>query len=690
MAGEIFISYRRADQAKAKLLHDLLKQRGVDAWYDALLDAGDDWRNKTANALVAAPIFVLLFSKAAAESDDISKELAAATFQKKTVIPVRIEDIHPEGAFLYELASRNWFDAFNNTEERLALLADRLAALVKGKPDEAKAAAEKLGAQSALAGGKPGKLRGASRGWFRPWMAFAAFGMVIGLVAVIGSLMRQPAPTQQAASAQNQRTAFFGFTVADANPLASEIASSATEETYSALGVLEIGTAARGDTQGVELNAQLDKAAALGARYALGGAVRASGDRVSVNIRLDDVATRATLWQETMTGGAAQRESLPVLAAGRATNVLQCLIQIRPDMAREDASALALVTRACQFPNALDRQWITLWREVEQVAPKAAYAQVQLSIGWIQQSGYASDAERPAMLQEARAIIQRRLALEPTDRGAQAALASVDIASDRPLAELVGTLNTALQEAYAKDNRTGMDAVAVLRMLAFNAMGRNSEAARLGRSDAAAYPLKPGFSTTYGMALWMAGQKLEARNVLDSGVRRFAEPGLWGARVFTAVADGEDIAPVLAAAPPGTSAELLACWRDVVAAARARDAAARAAGGGRLLGCVRAGIIPPTSAITPLNLLGQVDAAYAFTSQLLKRSNPTGFLYAGRSIFNPASRPMRADPRFLPLVKQTGIYQYWLDTSTQPDVCDTPEERDIEVCRELRKDQARP
>jgi hypothetical protein len=115
MAGEVFISYRRADQAKARLLHALLKQRGVDAWYDALLGAGEDWRHHTAHALEKAPIFVLLFSKVASESDDISKELAAATFSKKMVIPVRIENIKPSGAFLYELASRNWFDAFENT-----------------------------------------------------------------------------------------------------------------------------------------------------------------------------------------------------------------------------------------------------------------------------------------------------------------------------------------------------------------------------------------------------------------------------------------------------------------------------------------------------------------------------------------------------------------------------------------------
>src|SRR5262249_48298986 len=115
MAGEIFISYRRSDLAPARRLHDLLKAEGVEASYDAQVGAGQDWRAVTAAALSKARIFVLLFSKAAAASDDIAKELAAATFSKKLVIPVRLEDIQPEGPFLYELASRNWVNAFENT-----------------------------------------------------------------------------------------------------------------------------------------------------------------------------------------------------------------------------------------------------------------------------------------------------------------------------------------------------------------------------------------------------------------------------------------------------------------------------------------------------------------------------------------------------------------------------------------------
>ena len=143
VANEIFISYRRSDEPKARLLYNLLKERGVEAWYDAKIGAGEEWRTTTANALDKAPIFVLLMSKNASESGDIAKELAAATHKRKLVVPVRLDDMQLEGMFLYELASRNWINAYHNTEKRLAELSDKLAELVKaGLTDEAAAALE--------------------------------------------------------------------------------------------------------------------------------------------------------------------------------------------------------------------------------------------------------------------------------------------------------------------------------------------------------------------------------------------------------------------------------------------------------------------------------------------------------------------------------------------------------------------
>jgi Tol biopolymer transport system component len=137
MAGEVFISYRRTDVAWAKLLHEQLSAEGVQAWYDARIGAGQDWRMATAKALEASRIFVLLFTASAAESSDIAKELAAAVQEKKLVVPVRLENIAPKGAFLYELASRNWINAYEDTEAKLAELAKGLAQMVKsGAQDE--------------------------------------------------------------------------------------------------------------------------------------------------------------------------------------------------------------------------------------------------------------------------------------------------------------------------------------------------------------------------------------------------------------------------------------------------------------------------------------------------------------------------------------------------------------------------
>ncbi|MBV9550570.1 MAG: TIR domain-containing protein [Alphaproteobacteria bacterium] len=137
MAGEIFISYRRADQAWAKRLHELLRAEGVEAWYDAHVGAGEDWRTATARALEESKIFVLLFSQNAAQSSDIAKELAAAVLEKKLIVPIRLENIAPKGAFLYELASRNWINAYDDTDAKLSEVAKALAQLVQtGARDE--------------------------------------------------------------------------------------------------------------------------------------------------------------------------------------------------------------------------------------------------------------------------------------------------------------------------------------------------------------------------------------------------------------------------------------------------------------------------------------------------------------------------------------------------------------------------
>src|SRR5262249_31223962 len=156
--------------------------------------------------------FVLLFSRAAAASDDITKELAAATFSKKLVVPVRIEDIQPEGAFLYELAGRNWINAFDETDAKLGELARSLAALVKsGKADPAMLPFDRN------AGAKPPKPT-KRRGLALPLVGAAL--AVVALVAAAAFFLMQPK-----SSGPNQRFAFFGFDSAADQAAAASVAT---------------------------------------------------------------------------------------------------------------------------------------------------------------------------------------------------------------------------------------------------------------------------------------------------------------------------------------------------------------------------------------------------------------------------------------------------------------------------------
>jgi TolB-like protein len=131
VSSSVFISYRRSDEPQARRLYELLREQGVEAWYDAHMSAGEEWRTAITEALQAASVFVLLYSSRAAASDEIVKELAIATLEKKTIVPIRLENITPTGAFLYELASRNWIDAFDDDEKGLSEAAGKVARLTR-------------------------------------------------------------------------------------------------------------------------------------------------------------------------------------------------------------------------------------------------------------------------------------------------------------------------------------------------------------------------------------------------------------------------------------------------------------------------------------------------------------------------------------------------------------------------------
>ncbi len=362
MAGEIFISYRRSDLAQARKLHDLLKAEDVDAWYDAHVGAGQDWRAATAAALSKSRIFVILFSKAASESDDIAKELAAATFSKKLVIPVRIEDIQPEGAFLYELASRNWVNAFEDTDARLAELARSLATL-------ARSGSQDLSGLPFDRDATPPRPRRQPR-----WRKLALMGLgVVAASVVLGAgiaIFGNNGPT-----AVPSRIAFFGVDAPADDKDAQSAASAANSTILTTFTKLQRDVAASADTEGTPAKDRLARAARLRATYTIGGSLTRLGDQLSIAMRVEDTPSHTLLWSDPVQGPANNPSSLGARVAALLNDRMNCIIEIRAGLPVDDIRVVARLPAACESIRMRAPGDAERWQDLAALAPNSAILQ---------------------------------------------------------------------------------------------------------------------------------------------------------------------------------------------------------------------------------------------------------------------------------------------------------------------------
>ena len=129
MASHIFISHSSKDQKVARTICTALENRGLTCWvYSRNIQPGQNFQEQIVRAIRAAKIMVLVFTANANSSNEIKKELALASQNNLVVIPVRIEDVIPNEAFVYEFATRQWIDLFEDWEASIARLVELIAA----------------------------------------------------------------------------------------------------------------------------------------------------------------------------------------------------------------------------------------------------------------------------------------------------------------------------------------------------------------------------------------------------------------------------------------------------------------------------------------------------------------------------------------------------------------------------------
>ncbi|MFT8420707.1 MAG: toll/interleukin-1 receptor domain-containing protein, partial [Gluconacetobacter sp.] len=132
MRNLIFISYSSKDaEFVTKMVRDIEKN-GVRCWMSARdIEPGADYQGAIVDAMERAAAVLLVFSSNANASKEIVKELALASQKGRTVIPARVEDILPKGAFEYQITNAQFIDLFRDYNDAIIRLSRSLQAQIE-------------------------------------------------------------------------------------------------------------------------------------------------------------------------------------------------------------------------------------------------------------------------------------------------------------------------------------------------------------------------------------------------------------------------------------------------------------------------------------------------------------------------------------------------------------------------------
>jgi TolB-like protein len=249
-APDIFLSYSRDDQARAKLFAEAFEREGFKVWWDVGLRAGEAYDTVTETALKTAKAVVVLWSKRSVESRWVRAEATLAD-RNKTLVPAMIEAC--ERPIMFELTQTaelmHWqgdagdaaFQSFLADVRRFVRGELNVSGIVSRPPDVA------------VAGDKSG----------------------LPLVVVLPFANRSPVHDDSV------------FATALLEELTFALSASRVLRVISAP---PLSSHPAGDTLAVET------IRALGVRYIVRGSVMRSGSNVRVRAQLVDAASGAILW----------------------------------------------------------------------------------------------------------------------------------------------------------------------------------------------------------------------------------------------------------------------------------------------------------------------------------------------------------------------------------------------------------
>ena len=118
MPEEVFISYGSADRESVQDLVSRLRQAGVTVWIDeAGIEGAAMWSEEIVGAINHCKVLILAISSNSTKSKNVVRELALASEEEKTILPVFIEPTEIPESMKYQLAGIQRVEYFTGNEE---------------------------------------------------------------------------------------------------------------------------------------------------------------------------------------------------------------------------------------------------------------------------------------------------------------------------------------------------------------------------------------------------------------------------------------------------------------------------------------------------------------------------------------------------------------------------------------------
>jgi TolB-like protein len=651
--SDVFISYARSDQAKARAVAEALRAEGFGVWLDDQLPTHRAYRTVIEEELRAAAAVVVLWSQAAAESSWVCAEADQALAMNKLVQATTDGVLPPMPFNQIQCAHlKGWRGANDHAEWRKAL------ASVQALAGEARSKGRQAPAMPAAA--KSGRSPGL--GWL---LAGGAAGLVLAGVAAAFLWLR---PGAQAPSTAT-KVAVLPFRALGSNAAESSFAAALADEVSGELSDHALSTKASDASPAAEREAALEK---MGAAFAVSGTVRTENGHLRVRAFLEDLDSRTVVWSRDFEE-PLEREGFLRAEVGNSVleTVYSALQTLGQPGVRLDPQTLSLFLRGTfgsataltPFAFAESRR---AFEEVVKRQPRFGLGHSQLALSLANPRNAATPAQRAYVRSEAEAGIR----ISP-----HTAAPSYDALFHLARIETPGDLSAA-EDILLRGIKADPDSPFLWMRLCDVALGAGrmaqavDQCGRAGSLRASNGPIAWRMAQTayYGGDIDLARQ--DFKSVVDrhpgyfQGQRqRLDFEAITGdPAIALAILNDPDQRPVI------LSPVALDAIRSFLEARQAKSGASRAVAASRLKSAYLSGKLAADAFVLYSGTLGYADDAFEALHSVEAEPAASGLL------LHPALAGLRRDPRFWREAARVGLITYWRKRGIWPDFCSAPGE----------------